>query len=80
MSSFIEIITSDPRIMYSSMQDVYGGKQVNLKFDSEFVRLIEWLKLYKQSIDEEIELRKNNPALSSQYEAYKAMLNIVRES
>ena len=55
------------------------GQKYVVNFDQELVNDLRWLKEYRKQLDKEIKLRAENPALSSQYEAYQAMLKLVNE-
>lgn len=66
---------------YNKFTGQYEPKlEYTISISNEYIQLFWWLKDFKKQYEEEERLRKEYPAVKDQYDAYRAMLKIVKGS
>lgn len=75
----IKISSANHRLIETSMNDVYGGKEIWINLGLEAVDAIKWVQEHRQQLERERKLRESNPALANAWDQYQTMLRIVMD-
>ena len=63
---------------YINTSEDWGRSKVSITVAPHLIESIEWVKTYKNQLEEEAKIRSENPAVATQYECYQAMLKLVK--
>jgi len=75
----IKISSLNQHLIDTSIQDVYGGKEIHINLGFEAVDAIKWVQEHRRQLEKERKLRESNPALSNAWDQYQTMLRIVMD-
>lgn len=77
MADLIEVTCNQSNIMYVSKTDTYGGKRIDLYFNSDVTEMVEWYKKYKDQMIKESKAREQFESVATAYEQYQTVLKLV---
>ena len=72
----IDVYPSD--WMYIHQSEDWGKVKVAITIDPKIIDAMDWVKKYRQQLEDEAKIRAENPAVASQYESYQTMLKLVK--
>jgi hypothetical protein len=75
----IQVMIDPPNFAYSSVMDTHGGKLVTIKIAPDVVAALQWVMEHKAKLEQEAELRQNNPALANAWDQYQVMMRLVMD-
>lgn len=64
--------------MYIHQSEDWSKVKVSITIAPQIIETMDWVKKFKQQLEEEAKIRAENPAVASQYESYQAMLKLVK--
>lgn len=68
-----------PNFGFITVSDTFGGQRHVFNVAQPIVEDLQWLREYRQKLEQEEKLRESNPALRNAWDSYQTMLRIVMD-
>lgn len=76
---FLRVHNNCPDLINLEIMDVLGGKMLYLRILPVIVDNLTWISQYRQRIEQEQQIREQDPAAADLFAQYQAYINLVNK-
>lgn len=78
ITNSVELTLEPYTFGYWNVSDMYGGKKISLHIHGEVLDSLKWIQEYRARLDQEQQMRAENPALQELYDQYQTMMGLLK--